>query len=89
MVSKIEKGVKIQTFTEDVRNVEVFPDSTCFSYAAYNRSSKVLYLTFRESGESYYFFDVGRKKAYDLFTAGSMGSEFNDEVKDSYDYSKA
>ena len=55
----------------------------------YDSRHEVLAVTFRDSGITYYYYDVPESVWKGISTADSVGSYFNQYIKDSYDYKKA
>ncbi len=60
------------------------PDSLCFSEIGYDSDEDILFVTFRESGASYAYYDVPSSVWKKLKNASSMGSYFNSSIKGEY-----
>ena len=67
-------------------------DNTVFSYlkgeclesAAYNHALKQLFVTFRESGNTYRYYEVPTEQYLGLQRARSAGKYYNQEIKGCY-----
>lgn len=64
------------------------PDSTAISEIGYWWRFHVLYITFRNSGETYEYYDVPPEVWYNIRTADSIGRYFNEYIKGHYEYEK-
>ena len=62
------------------------PDSSCFSEIGYRDGTLVV--TFRDSGESYAYYDVPSTVWDALCAADSMGGYYNADIKGQYDCEK-
>ena len=56
----------------------------CLESAAYNHALKQLFVTFRESGNTYRYYEVASEKYIGLQRAKSAGKYYNQEIKGSY-----
>lgn len=92
--SAITLGVQIwlDTYVKSVNDIGsqdiVQVASTCLSEVTYDLATKTLGVTFKESGASYNYYGVPEKVYEDLVFAGSIGQNYNFEVKGSYFYTK-
>lgn len=64
------------------------PDSSCFTEIGYNEREEVLYVNFRETGDSYLYFDFPDGEWVEFLIADSKGGWFNENIKPYYEYSK-
>jgi hypothetical protein len=56
----------------------------CLESAAYNYALKQLFVTFRESGNTYRYYEVPSEQYLGLQTARSAGKFYNQEIKGWY-----
>lgn len=64
------------------------PDSSAFTALGYRHTEKELWVTFRNSGASYVYYDV-ESEVWDAFKeADSKGGFFNEEIKGYYEYDR-
>lgn len=73
-----------ENFDYDIPMIET-PKSTCFSDIGYSSYSKILLVTFRDSGKSYAYYDVPNSVWEELRDAYSKGGYFNSYIKGYYD----
>jgi hypothetical protein len=62
-------------------------ESSSIAAIGYSAESRELYVRFRESGETYVYFDVEARVADEFMSAESKGAFFNRRIKDRYAYS--
>jgi len=64
------------------------PESTAFSLVGYNKYDNILSVTFRDSNATYQYKDFPYKEWIDFCNADSLGSYFNEHIKNNYEYEK-
>ena len=65
------------------------PDSDAISYIGYRKKDEVLVITFRESGDSYYYLNVSPSVWNSFKDSDYLGEYFNDNIKGFYEYGRA
>ena len=63
-----------------------FVDSTAISRVEYDPADKELLVTFRPSRETYTYFHVPPETYEDLLNAPSLGTFFNEHIRENYDH---
>jgi hypothetical protein len=83
----VEKLVGVSTDDDDVEIVERL-NSDCLSDVSYDPDSQELSVIFRESGASYTYYGVDRRRFERLaYLTPSAGKYFNRSIKNNYPYS--
>jgi len=83
---------KIASFIEEMDwdfDMQTTPDSSAFKEIGYEKTDHILVVTFRDSGDSYYYYDVPRDMWVEFKNADSLGSYFNEYIKGNYKYKAA
>jgi hypothetical protein len=62
-------------------------ESSSIAAIGYSAETRELYVCFRESLETYVYFDVEARVADEFMSAESKGAFFNRRIKDRYAYS--
>lgn len=75
---------KIETISDLGDYVVV--DSTCLSDISYDSTSKILQVTFRETGSNYSYFNVSEQEYETLAQASSVGKMYNGIIKYEHSY---
>lgn len=82
-------GTPINSSTDiDELPMQDTPNSSCFSQVGYPPGQEVLYVTFRDSGATYAYYDVPESVWDEFWSASSMGRYYNQEIKGAYDCEK-
>lgn len=61
-------------------------DSSAISHVDYDEGSRRLYVTFRDSGETYTYYRVSKIVYEEFLKAPSQGIYFNDRIKNRYPF---
>lgn len=64
------------------------PESTAFSEIGYDYDNYTLVVTFRNNDRTYFFYDVPKKVWDEFRNSKALGTYFNNNIKDFYDYDK-
>lgn len=64
------------------------PDSSVFTQIAYERTEHILVVSFRDSDDAYYYYDVPYDVWKDFKASDSLGSYYNKNIKEKYEYEK-
>jgi hypothetical protein len=85
-VFKTARDTRISSIV-DIGDMDfVTVDSTCLTDVSYDLNSKILTVTFKESGATYDYFGVAESDYESLVQATSVGKKYNAIIKYNHSY---